>query len=253
MIFLLGETAAAREIAAELTFRGIEFRQPAFDTALETDQGLNLTDISLVIDAAHPGASSRLNQLRSGCEQAGIPYVRLERPATMLPESPLLYPAESWEEALTRLADRVEALRQSGRRPTVFVTTGSYQLENLVSRLADKARLVVRVLPEGRLVQKCQDLGFSPRDLVAMQGTFSKDINRSLFKFYGANLLLTRDSGAAGGTDTKIAAALSLGMEIVLVKRAAASQGFALPSVKELLAWLESQGFLDDGARRQIR
>ncbi len=256
MIFLLGETSAAREIAAQLTSRGIEFLRPAaLDTALEgaDSEGLNLKDNSLVIDATHPGESARLTQLRSGCEQAGIPYVRLERPATRLPASPLIYQADSWEEALSRLAERVEALQGSSRRPTVFVTTGSFQLESLVSRLAEKARLVVRVLPEGRLVQKCQDLGLSPRDIVAMQGTFSKDINRSLFKFYGANLLLTRDSGAAGGTDTKVAAALSLGMEIVLVKRAGVNPGFALPTVKDLLAWLESQGFLDDGARLQVR
>ena len=253
MIFLLGETTAAGEIAAQLTSRGIEFRRPGqLDPALEAGEGLKQKDISLVIDAAHPGASARFSQLRSGCEQAGIPYVRLERPATRLPASPLIHPADSWEDALDRLAERVEVLRESGRSATVFVTTGSYQLESLVSRLADKARLVVRVLPEGRLVQKCQDLGFSPRDIVAMQGTFSKEINRSLFKFYAANLLLTRDSGAAGGTDTKVAAAISLGMEIILLKRAGANQGFALPAVKELLAWLKSQGFLDSGAGHQV-
>ena len=124
---------------------------------------------------------------------------------------------------------------------TVFVTTGSYQLESVVQSTFDRySRLVVWVLPEGRLVQKCKDIGILPRDIVAMQGQFSKDINKALFKFYGADILLTRDSGSAGGTDTKISAALELGIETVLVKRTKTNAGLTVNNVKELLNWVEN-------------
>lgn len=51
---------------------------------------------------------------------------------------------------------------------------------------------------------------------------------------------MTRDSGLAGGTDTKISAALELGLEIVLVKKTKASTGFTVDTVNELLNWVDN-------------
>lgn len=237
MIMLLGETAAAREISECLKNRGIEFKRIQTWT-----EKASLKIPFFIIDASPPSSSVKFAPLRQWCEQGGIPYLRLERPETLIPASPLIYPVFSWEEALLQLEQRVEALYQeSGRSVTVFVTTGSHQLESIVrSPFARFARLVVRVLPEGRLVQKCQDLGIEPRDIVAMQGQFSKEINRVLFKFYGADILLTRDSGPAGGTDTKISAALELGLETVLVKRTKSNTGLTVSNVNELLDWVDA-------------
>lgn len=237
MIILLGETAAAREISAYLKGRKLEVER------MQTwNDKTSLHPPALIIDASPPSSSLKFAPLRNWCEQRNIPYLRLERPETVIPDSSLIYPVLSWEEALHELDQRVRTLYQEKERPiTVFVTTGSHQLETIVqSSFADLARLVVRVLPEGRLVQKCQNIGISPRDIVAMQGQFSKEVNRVLFKFYGADIVLTRDSGLAGGTDTKISAALELGLEIVLIKRNAITQGLTVNSVKELLDWVDA-------------
>lgn len=235
MIILLGKTAAAREISERLSNRGLELIQ--IQTWTEKSSLLP----SLIIDASHPSSSMRFAPLRNWCEQQGIPFLRLERPETKIPTSPLIYPVFNWEEALLRLEQRVNALfQEKGRTVTVFVTTGSQQLESIVhSAFVRSARLVVRVLPEGRFVQKCQEMGIHPRDIVAMQGPFSKEINRGLFKFYGADIILTKDSGLAGGTDTKISAALELGLEIVLIKKIKACTGLAMNSVNELLDWVD--------------
>lgn len=256
MVLLVGETTAAREISQHLLARGIEHLRvlpkeesvtlirgdgellkqgpyPALSRWVET------FGCRIVINASHPSTGTSLNSLRLYCEQKGIPFARLERPETKLPVSPLVHPVNSWEEALACLEERAGAILKEARRPTVFITTGSHKLDSLTTGpIARIARLVVRVLPEGRLVQKCQDLGIAPRDILAMQGPFSKEVNRALFKFYGADILLTRDSGAAGGTDSKISAALALGMEIVLLKRAAAPAGFTVHSVRETISWL---------------
>lgn len=236
MIMLLGETAAAREISECLKNKGIEFKR------LQTWTVKTFVQIPLlIVDASPPSNSVKFAPLRQWCEQEGIPYLRLERPETIIPASSLIYPVFSWEEALIQLEQRVGALHQeSGRTITVFVTTGSHQLESIVrSPFARFVRLVVRVLPEGHLVQKCQDMGIPPRDIVAMQGQFSKEVNRVLFKFYGADILLTRDSGSAGGTDTKISAALELGLETVLVKRTKVNTGLTVSNVDELLNWVD--------------
>lgn len=239
MILLLGETAAAREISDCLNSRRYELIR--MQTWSETKL-LHLP--TLIIDASPPSSSLKLTSLRQWCEQRGIPYLRLERPETIVPLSPLIYTVLNWEEALFKLEERVSTLYQEKGRPvTVFVTTGSHQLESIVrSPFARFARIVVRVLPEGRLVQKCQDMGIPPRNIVAMQGHFSKEVNRVSFKFYGADILLTRDSGSAGGTDTKISAALELGLEIVFIKRNILNLNYGLTvnSVHELLDWVDA-------------
>ncbi|GAB6155821.1 precorrin-6A reductase [Desulfosporosinus burensis] len=237
MIMLLGETAAAREISECLQHRGIEFKR-----ILTWKGKVFLQTPSLILDASHPSSSVKLASLRQWSEQQGIPYLRLERPETVIPDSLLIYPVCTWEEALLQLELRAGAIHEAKKRiVTIFVTTGSHQLESIVqSTFARSARLVVRVLPEGRLVQKCQMMGISPRDIVAMQGQFSKEINKALFKFYGADILLTRDSGSAGGTDTKISAALELGIETVLVKRTKTNNGLIVNNVQELLDWVDT-------------
>jgi len=237
MIMLLGETSAAREISKFLDIRGLEFIR------LQTwTEKTCLKTPSLIIDASPPSSIVKFVPLRQWCEQRCIPYLRLERPETVIPDSVLIYPVGTWEEALLKLGQRVGAMHKAkGRIVTIFVTTGSHQMESLVkTAFARYARLVVRVLPEGRLVQKCQDMGIPPRDIVAMQGQFSKEINHALFKFYGVDILLTRDSGSAGGTDTKISAALELGIETVLVKKAKTNAGLTVNNVKELMDWVDT-------------
>ncbi|HWQ89113.1 MAG TPA: precorrin-6A reductase [Desulfitobacteriaceae bacterium] len=259
MIFLLGETAAAREIASILATQDIQFThleirehlvriiQPSGEyqkdkSFSELQSFLSAFECRAVVDAAHPSRGAVFAPLRQLCEQWGIPYVRMERPETRLPDYPLIYPVASWEEGLLCLENIAEELvrKENRRSVTVFVTTGSHQLESLTQRAIKRnIRLVVRILPQASIVQKCQNLGIPPRDIVAMQGPFSRDLNRNLFKFYGSDVLLTRDSGRAGGTDTKISAALSLGLRIILLKKLENMPGQIFYAVDELLEWLQ--------------
>lgn len=261
MILILGETVAAREINLELSRLKNDTIRVETRTELanlmnkegELIKQLNLSAIpewlanvpcSGIVDASHPSSSTSFLSLRLWSEKVGIPFLRLERAETKIPENSLVQPAQSWDEAMLTLEKLVYLKRDSGRSPvTVFVTTGSHQLENLVQRSFVKyTRLVIRVLPEGRLIQKCQDLGIPARDIIAMQGPFSKELNRILFKTYRADILLTRDSGPAGGTDTKISAALALGLQSVLIKRPTTVTnitGSQVHSVKEVIAWVK--------------
>lgn len=236
MIFLFGESAAARELSNEFKSRGFKSVQK------QVWAGEPLTPMpSLIIDASHPSMSSKFIPLREWSERTGIPFIRLERPETNVPASPLIFPVYQWEEAMLKLEQRIKTLNgQKGRSVTIFITTGSYQLSGIAAIAArHSARLVIRVLPEGRLLDKCREAGIAARDIIAMQGPFSKEINRSLYKFYGADLILTRDSGQAGGTDTKISAALDLGLEIILIRKPKSPHGLSASSTGEILTWVE--------------
>jgi len=79
--------------------------------------------------------------------------------------------------------------------------------------------LFARVLPSLDSIQKCLDLGLKQENIIAMQGTFSKNFNKALMEEYNISLIITKESGETGGTPSKINAALELGINIVLVTR----------------------------------
>ena len=167
-------------------------------------------DISLLVDASHPYAANASENAMAACRQQQVPYLRYERQGT-----PLVY------DKLYRVADYAAAARQAaalGRK--VFLTTGSHNLAAFSGAecLRDHV-LTARVLPEPEVLQQCLSLGFSPKQIIAMQGPFSLELNKELYKKYGAEVVVTKDSGSVGGTDTKAAAAIELGLPLVLIER----------------------------------
>ena len=52
-----------------------------------------------------------------------------------------------------------------------------------------------------------------------MQGSFSRDLNRALFESFGADVIVTKDSGKIGGVDSKIEAAQDLKIPVVMIDR----------------------------------
>lgn len=230
MIIVLSGTLEGREITSLLTEKGYEVLaitavELGTGIVVKTSEGvvekhssrggletvINSRPAKLIIDTTHPFPARISETAKELCREKKINYLRFVRQEVVLPDSPLLYPVYSWEEAAKQAA-------KLGN--TIFMTTGSYNLEGFLKHpdLADK-RVVVRVLPEHRVIEKVQSLGIVPRDIVAMHGPFSKDINRATFKMYNASVIVTKDSGRAGGTDSKIAAALSLNIPVVIIKR----------------------------------
>ncbi|GAW93471.1 precorrin-6A reductase [Calderihabitans maritimus] len=189
--------------------------------------------IQAVVDASHPFADKISKLLYEFCENNRLPYIRYLREETKLPRNSLIYPVTSWQEA-------AEFAQKLG--DTIFLTTGSHNLEQFLGWIdRKKKRIVVRILPDYKIVKKCQDLGLTPRDLVAMQGPFSKQINKATFKMYNASVIVTKDSGKAGGTDTKIAAALDLGIPVVVLKRPFLEQGRSARTYEEIVSFLNAE------------
>ncbi len=197
----------------------------------EAQKLLEQKQFAAVIDATHPSNGEHARQLARAAAENNIVFCRYQRQETPLPESPLILPVYSWEEAIR------QAAAKSGN---IFLTTGSHNLEMFIkSPLLKGRRIIVRVLPQHHIIKKCQDLGLLPRDIVAMQGPFSTRFNQAIFQAYRAGIVVTRDSGPTGGTENKIKAALALQIPVILIKRT--TDNSRQPTVytqAELLDWL---------------
>ncbi|HOV79801.1 MAG TPA: precorrin-6A reductase [Bacillota bacterium] len=263
MILVLYGTREARELISELDSRGIKVI-----AAVQTEYGSLLAgqggkvevhtlqpedsdletlilnkNISLVIDATHPFPGQLSLAAGRVCLKLGIPNIRFEREETRLPENPLIHPVDSWSQAAVKAAELGS---------TIFLTTGSNNLEVFLREPAVKGkRVVVRVLPEQKVIKKCQDLGLSPKDIVGLQGPFSIKFNRAIFQAYRADVVVSRDSGRESGTDTKIAAALALKIPVVLIRRAPGGDKEAVRNLKQVLEMVQSFLNADPGTGKE--
>lgn len=164
-----------------------------------------------LVDATHPFAQAASAAAREAAARAGVPYFRLVRPPVSLPPHPRLYLVDGWAEAAERAA-------RLGR--VIFLAVGTRHLEAFTRAPALAGRrLVARVLPEEESLARCRAAGLSPRDVVAMQGPFSEQLNREMLRHFGAEVLVTKEAGAEGGTAEKVAAALAEGLAVVVVRR----------------------------------
>ena len=59
----------------------------------------------------------------------------------------------------------------------------------------------------------------TPKQIIAVQGPFSTEMNVEMFRHAAAEVIVTKDGGQIGGADTKIAAAQILNLPVVMIDR----------------------------------
>lgn len=166
--------------------------------------------IAVFVDASHPYAANISANAMRACRACGIPYIRYERQSAPLAYTKAHYVAD-YEEA-------AKVAASLGKH--VFLTTGSHNLKAFTEApVLQDCVLTARVLPDPKVVEECTALGLRPSQIVALQGPFSEVLNEELYKKYEADVVVTKNGGTVGGADTKFAAAMKLGLPLVIVER----------------------------------
>ena len=180
-----------------------------FDTS-KLSEIIRDNEIAVLIDATHPFASEATKNAIKASDVENIKYLRFDRPTLTIAENKLIHKVNSFEEAV----DQIIKLGD-GR---ILHLAGVMTLPNLTSRIYPQ-RIVARVLPTNFSINKCLEAGVSPENIIAMQGTYSKEFNEALMKEYDISIVVTKESGKSGGTLSKLEAAFELGIDIVMVMR----------------------------------
>jgi precorrin-6A/cobalt-precorrin-6A reductase len=167
--------------------------------------------VAAIVDAAHPYAKELHANARQAAAQAHVPYLRLRRPEMMECGGIEAIWAADHDEA-ARLACAVGS--------PVLLTTGSRNLEPYVRAASEKgAELYARVLPEAASLDACRTAGLAADHVIAARGPFAVEENRRLLRDLGIRVLVSKDSGAAGGLAEKLEAARQEGCRVVLLLR----------------------------------
>ena len=187
--------------------------------------------IDIVVDASHPYAINVSQNAMLACQATGIHYLRYERPTATLPVYEGLHVVFDYDQA-------IEVVAALGK--VVFLTTGSRHLKLFKDASGlQNHRLIARVLPDPSVLTECIEMGFSPKDIVALQGPFSHELNMALFTEYQAEVIVTKNSGRVGGSDTKITAAMALGMPVVLIDRPAIQYKLIVYTIDDVIKFVK--------------
>ena len=65
----------------------------------------------------------------------------------------------------------------------------------------------------------CEDLGLRAKNILAIQGPFSYEMNVAMIRDYHADVMVTKNGGLVGGSDTKLKAAMDEGISIIVIDR----------------------------------
>lgn len=161
-----------------------------------------------VVDATHPYAEVVTQNIRRAMQDMDIPYLRLKRESNVT----------SSYEKIQYFKDSVSCARALEKTDgNILLTTGSKELSVFVKFIDKKERLYARVLPGIESLQLCMDCGIAGRQILALQGPFSTQMNEAMLRQYQIKWLVTKASGNAGGYQEKLDAAQNLDIPVFVI------------------------------------
>ena len=173
-------------------------------------------DIRLVIDATHPFAVEVTKNIRAACLNADTQYIRCLREGGK--KSDVCEDGEGENIVITgSVQEAVEYLRHT--QGNILIATGSKELHLYTAIEGYEKRCFARVLSTREAVEESVRLGFKGRNLIAMQGPFSAEMNVALLHQTEATYFVSKESGKAGGFEEKVKAARETGAVLVVVGR----------------------------------
>lgn len=183
-------------------------------------------DCPLVIDATHPYAAEVTRNIKKACEASGAEYVRVLRDNEAQEENADCVYVESVEEAVAFLETT---------QGNILATTGSKEAHKYTALPDYRERVFLRVLSLPDVVEQCAEQGFQGKNLIAMQGPFSKEMNAAMLRRFSCRYLVTKMSGTSGGFREKLEAARECGCTPVIIGRPLRESGISVNECKRIL------------------
>ncbi|WP_130849731.1 precorrin-6A reductase [Intestinimonas timonensis] len=238
-VLLFGGTGEGRALAEWMLARGLdatvcvatEYGETLLPEGVKVHVGrldagemaaLMADGYTLVIDATHPYAVEVTENIRAASERTGLPYLRLLRQSD---GEDLCHKAENMAAA----AEMLERLPGN-----VLLTTGSKELDHF-ARPGLRERCFPRVLPMADSLERCLALGFPPRNIICMQGPFTREMNMATLHQFHIDTLVTKDTGGYGGFRAKAEAAKEAGCVLLVVERPRNETGLTLEEIQRRL------------------
>ncbi|WP_176892089.1 cobalt-precorrin-6A reductase [Fusobacterium varium] len=164
--------------------------------------------IKTIVDISHPYAFEVSKNAMKVAEEFSIAYYRFERE-----EIHIIPDRFSEFQNINDLLEYCDKLDGN-----ILVTLGSNNIEHF-SKLKNLEKFYFRILPKWDMVKKCEDNGILPKNIIAMQGPFSLNMNKAMIEQLNIKYLVTKKGGDTGGEREKIDACNEKEIEVILLEK----------------------------------
>jgi precorrin-6A/cobalt-precorrin-6A reductase len=240
-ILILGGTAEARQLAGRLAGRAdlditlslagrtatpaaqpVPVRVGGFGGADGLAKYLVSERIDALIDATHPYANVISANAVAAARRSAVQLVALRRPPWIKGAG------DRWIE----VSDVREAVRAIGPTPRrVFVALGRNELKPFCD--APQHYYLIRSVDPVGPPLPLPHVGY-----VTGRGPFGEADDRALLTEHRIDVVVAKNSGGTA-TYGKIAAARTLAIDVVMLRRPAAPDGVAVETIEDAIAWLD--------------
>ena len=189
--------------------------------------------IRAIVDAAHPYAIAAHSAAQVAARRLGIPCLVFRRPEELTPESGRR--PEAAGSPVRFVADHAGAAEMAfAEGLPVLLTTGSRNL-GPYSQAARRTGvlLAVRILDSPESLAACRAAGIPEERIIVGRGPFSVEENLTAIRRFDIGVIVTKESGRAGGFEAKLAAAQQADCRLIVLRRPetpASSLTFAHPA-----------------------
>ena len=177
----------------------------------------------VIVDATHPYAAEVSTNIKNVASKSGCVLYRVIRKSE----------DTGCHELYASMDDFARKMDESSGN--ILLTTGTNTLDRYCDIVSSDtlARTYIRVLPATQSIDICHKLGIRSNHIIAMQGPFSKAMNKAVMEEYSIRHMLTKDSGDNGGFAEKTEAAEELGVTVHLLERPTSEEGLGIGEVYE--------------------
>ena len=164
--------------------------------------------ITKIIDTSHPYAFEVSKNAIEVAEEKNIQYFRFEREKVDI----LTIKYKHFEE-IKEFIEYVENLEGN-----ILVTLGSNNVP-LFKNLKNLPNIYFRILSRWDMVKRCEDNNILPKNIIAMQGPFTENMNIAMIEQFNIKYLITKKAGDTGGEREKVRACDKLDVEIIYLNK----------------------------------
>ena len=222
MILLLAGTTESKEIAKSLkenfiisvaTDYGYKSFKKEFPNTIKANfdekslvEFIKERKITKIIDATHPFAFNITKIAQKAAKKTNIAYENRKRE---------IKNSHEYEKALffSSKDDLFDFLRCNCKR--ILFTIGSRHIHLFKDFFKNS---VFRILPYEESIKHLRELGINPKNIIALEGPFSKRFNIAIIEEFGIDCIISKNSGKEGGLNNKIEAAKDKNIYILILQ-----------------------------------
>lgn len=183
-------------------------------------------NIEKIVDLSHPYAEEVSRNAIECSRVKEIDYIRFER-ENLVSEDGVIEFSEL--DIMIKYLEELEG--------NILVTLGSNNLHKF-QNIKNKSNIYFRILPKWEMIKKAEDLGVLPKNIVAMQGPFSKELNVAMMRQLNIKYIVSKKGGNTGGEREKIDSAKEIGAISIMLSRPNVEYPVVFSHIEKLIKYI---------------